>query len=189
MSNVSKVSAAMIAGKIVADAEIVGNQVTLLFNDGTSVAFTLSGSAGKTVQDVTVVSGSVVVSYTDGTTSTLGGISGGGGAGSGSVGPVGPTGATGATGPTGPTGPAGSVSVTDYAIGSYLLVRSQSSEPAFGSTSTVYISNSSTFYNAPNNIFGGAFTALSGTWKCRGTVIDSDSSGNSQYIVLYQRTA
>lgn len=284
MASVSKVSPLMINGKLVVDAAASNNQITLTFNDGTSISFTASGvseSGAKTVRDISASNGSIVITYTDGSTNSvslaalLTGVTdvisfyfGGGGSicdangiinvpiyqastgtdttkrfysttkqdanatevagpwklvgywadkstgveyyavaikvggasssgGSGNVGPVGPTGPQGATGPagpqgaTGPAGPAGSVSISDYAIGSYLLVRAPASGfgPEFGSTSTLYVSTSKVFYNVSSYIFGYAHTALSGTWSCRGAVEDNDTSASPTFIVLYQRTA
>ena len=280
MASVSKVSPLMINGKLVVDATASNNQVTLTFNDGTSISFATSGVSGpaaKTVRDISASNGSIVITYTDGATDSVslasvltgvtdvisfyfggggnicdadgivnvpiyqsstgtnttkrlysttkqdanatevagpwklvgywadkstgveyyaiaikvGAASSGGGSGSGNVGPVGPTGPQGATGPQGPQGPAGSVSISDYAIGSYLLVRAPASRfvPEFGSTSTLYVSTSKVFYNVSSYIFGYAHTALSGTWSCRGAVEDNDTSASPTFIVLYQRTA
>lgn len=97
----------------------------------------------------------------------------------GEAGPQGPQ------GPEGPQGPAGTVSTTDFSVGSYLLVQSQS-PVTHGATATLYT-------------FGGQFfdydtiltpyTAISGTWKCRGSVGDLNSSESTLSHTLYQRTA
>lgn len=74
MASVSKVSPLMINGKLVVDAAASNNQITLTFNDGTSISFTASGvseSGAKTVRDISASNGSIVITYTDGSTNSV----------------------------------------------------------------------------------------------------------------------
>ena len=96
-------------------------------------------------------------------------------------GPAGPTGATGATGatgpqgPQGPQGPAGTISLTMYAIGTYLAVNVMQggSIPGYGGTMSNGVSSQ--------------LTSIGGTWRYCGTTSLAATDSGTQ--VLVQRIA
>lgn len=169
MGGLTKVNPAMIDGKLVVNVTVNGNDVTLIFNDGTSTSFTTGSSGG----------GSTGATGPVGPTGPQGpqGPAGSGSGGSGATGPVGPTGPT---GPQGPAGADGSSSVALEAIGSYIAADNTDGQ-SYNIDTTVSVRKITSVFTGQNSYsISSSGTAVAGTWKMRGY------AGSS---LLLQRTA